>query len=429
MATNSAQEQLMLELINRARMNPVGEATRLGINLNQGLPAGTISGAPKQVLAMNDLLVIAADNHSNWMLVNGQFAHQEALGFPSGRTGLDPVDRMAAAGYVFPGLAFPGENISWSGVLPGPINLTSAIVAQHNSLFLSPGHRTNILNATFEEVGIGQQHGTFSGYDASMVTQNFAPGGTQVFVTGVVYNDTVVNDNFFSVGEQTAGRSVAGTGGVTDVTGGGGGYELAFTAGGAKTIGFSLATGAIQLAVTVPLANVKIDVVNGHEVWTNAHTSVVSGPVTELHVLGIQAINLTGGAGGNDSITGGPGNDNLIGGLGIDTLVGGTHNDYFVFNAPLNSANRDTITDFNHVNDAFRLENAVMKTIGGPGMLNAAFFRAGATALDANDHIIYNKASGYIDYDSNGNAAGGVTHLALLTNKPVNVAFNDFVVI
>jgi Ca2+-binding RTX toxin-like protein len=182
---------------------------------------------------------------------------------------------------------------------------------------------------------------------------------------------------------------------------------------------------------------------------------VVSGPVTELHVLGIQAINLTGGAaneklfgnvavnkltggggsdvldgaGGNDSITGGPGNDTLIGGLGIDTLVGGTHNDYFVFNAPLNSANRDTITDFNHVNDAFRLENAVMKTIGGPGMLNAAFFWAGAAALDANDHIIYNKASGYIDYDSNGNAAGGVTHLALLTNKPVNVAFNDFVVI
>ena len=70
-----------------------------------------------------------------------------------------------------------------------------------------------------------------------------------------------------------------------------------------------------------------------------------------------------------------------------------------------------------------------MKTIGGPGALNAAFFRAGTAALDANDHIIYNKASGYIDYDSNGNAAGGVTHLALLTNKPANVAFNDFVVI
>ena len=47
------------------------------------------------------------------------------------------------------------------GVSPGPINLTSSIVAQHRSLFLSAGHRTNILNAPFEEVGIGQEHGTF----------------------------------------------------------------------------------------------------------------------------------------------------------------------------------------------------------------------------------------------------------------------------
>ena len=57
MAANSAQEQLMLELINRARMNPAAEAARQGIDLNQGLAPGTISAAPKQVLAMNDLLV------------------------------------------------------------------------------------------------------------------------------------------------------------------------------------------------------------------------------------------------------------------------------------------------------------------------------------------------------------------------------------
>ena len=48
----------MLELINRARMYPAAEAARLGIALNQGLAPGTISTAPKQVLAMNDLLVI-----------------------------------------------------------------------------------------------------------------------------------------------------------------------------------------------------------------------------------------------------------------------------------------------------------------------------------------------------------------------------------
>jgi Ca2+-binding RTX toxin-like protein len=367
---------------------------------------------------------------------------------------------MTAAGYVFAGpVIASGENISWIGALPGPINMITSILAQHKSLFLSPGHRVNILNATFEEVGIGQQHGAFlsggKNYDASMVTQDFAVSGSKTFVTGVVYNDTVVNDNFFTVGEQTAGRAVTSPGATTDTTGGGGGYELSFAAFGPTTVSFSLATGVITVGVTVGANNIKLDVVNGHEVWTNTHTSVIGGPITEVHALGIQPISLTGGAAndklfgnpsankltgnagndlvdggsGNDNMTGGPGNDTFVGGLGIDTLAGGPNNDYFVFNAALNSGNRDIITDFNHVNDAFRLENAVMKTIGGPGALSPAFFRAGAAALDANDHIIYNKASGYVDYDSNGNAAGGVTHLFLLTNKPVDIASNDFVVI
>jgi len=39
-----------------------------------------------------------------------------------------------------------------------------------------------------------------------------------------------------------------------------------------------------------------------------------------------------------------------------------------------------------------------------------------------------NHATGALFYDSNGNAAGGVTQLATLTNHPV-LAANDFVVI
>ena len=53
MADATAREQLILEMINRARMDPEGEAARYGISLNQGLTAGTISSAPKQVLAFN----------------------------------------------------------------------------------------------------------------------------------------------------------------------------------------------------------------------------------------------------------------------------------------------------------------------------------------------------------------------------------------
>jgi Ca2+-binding RTX toxin-like protein len=62
--------------------------------------------------------------------------------------------------------------------------------------------------------------------------------------------------------------------------------------------------------------------------------------------------------------------------------------------------------------------------------LNPGFFRAGAAALDANDYVIYNKATGVLSYDSNGNLAGGSVQVAVLTNatKPTLDA-SDFVVI
>jgi Ca2+-binding RTX toxin-like protein len=134
------------------------------------------------------------------------------------------------------------------------------------------------------------------------------------------------------------------------------------------------------------------------------------------------------GNGGNDILKAGGGNDVILGGLGVDSLTGGANNDYFVLNtAPNSSTNRDVITDFDHVNDTFRMENAIFTKLGAPGALNAAFFRAGAAALDANDYVVYNQATGLLSYDGNGNAAGGLVGLAVLTNKPV-LAANDFAV-
>jgi serralysin len=415
------------------------------------------------VLAMSDKLVIAADKHSNWMLVNDIFNHNEIAATP-GFTGVTPSNRMTAAGYVFSGpVTSAGENISWIGTSGsiGATFATTAIIDQHKGLFLSAGHRVNILNDTFREIGIGQQLGQFTDgltYNASMVSQNFALSGNKVFITGVVYNDTVVNDNFFTVGEQTPGRAVSSPGAATDVTGAGGGYELGFTTAGAKTVTFNLATGLVRAAVTLNAKNIKIDVVNGHEVWANANLTAVSGPITELHALGIQGISLTGigaaeklfgnpapntlnGAGGNDTLDGGAGGDTmiggagfdvLIGGAGIDTLTGGANNEYFVFNAPLAAANRDVITDFSNItgnNDAFRLENAVMVGLGvATGALNANLFFAGAAAHDVNDRIVYNKVTGVLSYDSNGNAAGGATQLATLSTKPTLTAADFFVI-
>ena len=85
MAELTAQEQYLLELVNRARLDPVGEATRLGISLNDGLPSGTISSDSKQPLASNQYVATAAQNHSQWMLDTDTFSHTGSGGSNAGR--------------------------------------------------------------------------------------------------------------------------------------------------------------------------------------------------------------------------------------------------------------------------------------------------------------------------------------------------------
>jgi Ca2+-binding RTX toxin-like protein len=138
---------------------------------------------------------------------------------------------------------------------------------------------------------------------------------------------------------------------------------------------------------------------------------------------------LNGDAGGN-ALSGLAGNDRLFGGAGKDSLTGGLGADSFVFNTPLNgSTNRDIVTDFVHGQDKFWLENAVMAKLGaGVHALSAAFFHAGPAAADANDYIVYNRATGVLSYDADGNGAGNPVAIALLMNKPVLTA-GDFLVI
>ena len=50
----------MIELLNRARLDPLGEAARFGVALNSGLPAGSITSAPKAPLAFDWNLAEAA---------------------------------------------------------------------------------------------------------------------------------------------------------------------------------------------------------------------------------------------------------------------------------------------------------------------------------------------------------------------------------
>lgn len=90
----SAAEQLLIEMINRTRLDPLGEAALFGIDLNEGLSAFRLDGSARQVLAPNALLHDASDTHGAWMLATDTFSH-------TGAGGSSPGARMAEAGYDF----------------------------------------------------------------------------------------------------------------------------------------------------------------------------------------------------------------------------------------------------------------------------------------------------------------------------------------
>jgi serralysin len=214
----------------------------------------------------------------------------------------------------------------------------------------------------------------------------------------------------------------------------GNGSDIVQDTGGADTITTTITRSLASFAAIENLTLVSGNIGGTGNGLANVITgssgnNALDGGVGDDRLVGGLGNDALIGGIGLDRLIGGLGGDTLIGGIGLDTLTGDANNDFFVFNAPLNAAHRDLITDFNHAADTFRLENTVMTKLGGLGALNANFFFAGAAAHDADDHIIYNKVSGALSYDSNGNLAGGVTLLAILANKPANVAANDFVVI
>jgi len=154
----------------------------------------------------------------------------------------------------------------------------------------------------------------------------------------------------------------------------------------------------------------------------------LSSYIEKLYATGSSAINLTGNSLAN-TIKGNAGANKINGGAGNDTLCGGAGRDIFVFDKALSStANKDRIMDWSAPADTIQLENAVFRKLTKTGTLSASFFKLGSKALDANDYIGYDRATGNLWYDANGNAAGGQVVFAHIgTNKAI--AYNDFVVI
>jgi Ca2+-binding RTX toxin-like protein len=173
----------------------------------------------------------------------------------------------------------------------------------------------------------------------------------------------------------------------------------------------------------------------GKRIVGTVQAQTINGSRGDDHLFGMGGNDKLTGAGAWDVVSGGDGNDTVNGGRGHDVLYGGAGKDVFVFDSKLGASSKlggsnvDTVKDFLSSDDVFHLDNAVFTALGGNGVLKSAFFYAGKTAHDANDHIIYNRTTGGLYYDVDGTGSHAQVEFAVLANKPAHLAVGDFVVV
>lgn len=249
----TALEQLFLELVNRARLDPAAEAARQGTTIGTG-----VSATPSQALAYHAVLHDVATAHSIEMLERNFFAHTNPF------TNKSPFDRMLDAGYDY---LTAGENVAWNGATYD-VDDVVRVQALHDGLWNSLGHRVNLMSNDFSEAGIGLEEGAFTNdgeftYNYThMVTQNFGDTG-KTYLTGVVIDDAD-GDEFYDVGEGQGGvqvRAVSSSGEFATATWDAGGYTLELSAGTYEVTfyGGDL-DGIYSTEVTIGSQNVKLDV-------------------------------------------------------------------------------------------------------------------------------------------------------------------------
>ncbi|KQU65619.1 hypothetical protein ASC75_10350 [Aminobacter sp. DSM 101952] len=279
MPQHSANEQYLLELINAERAK---------------------TGA--QPLAFDNDLSEAAENHDRWMLSADVFSH-------TGSGGTSPTTRMKAAGYTLSGSWATGENIAWA-TTRAPTGYTDEVKLLHTNLMNSSGHRANILNPNFREVGLGFEVGDYKGRSSAFVTEDFAKTGSDLFLTGVAFDDKD-GDRFYDPGEGLGAITVTAKNAAGQTfkttTSAAGGYDLVLKPG-TYTVTFSGANIATSTqTATIGTKNVKKDLIDpvmksgtlaATETADDAGTAAPTAPTKPVDVADTTD---TGNAGGNSA--------------------------------------------------------------------------------------------------------------------------------
>src|SRR4051812_2499048 len=266
----SPLEQEMLELINRMRTKPAAELALLtkstDADVNAALAFFKVNMtelakqwaklAPAQPLAWNDSLYNSAKGHSNKMVEKDQQSSQ----LPGEK---DLVGRITDAGYTTYSTA--GENMFANQKTPFYGHAAFAIdwAAVSNGIQNPPGHRENIMNNDFREIGIGitLAKSTNKVVGPQALTEDFgnrSDFGNPMFL-GVVYTDKNKN-GFYNAGEGIAGATVTLRGGgktYTTKSLSAGGYQLQVPSGT-----YDITVTGEGLGGTVQVKGVKVDGAN-----------------------------------------------------------------------------------------------------------------------------------------------------------------------
>ena len=302
------EEQYNLELINRARANPTAEGIRLaqtndpnivsaysyfGVNLVlMQTQFALIPPAPP--LSMNATLLNAARAHSQNMLQNNYQGHAgpdgsittRLAGYTSG-AGAWSIGENVFAYSKSVWYAHAGFEVDWGG---GAVS---------GGMQSPPGHRQNIHNDTFREVGIGVVLGSNGSVGPQLVSQDFGMlGGTLPFVTGVVYRD-LNNNGFYDPGEGVGGVTVTIANVNTyAVTASAGGYSVPVPGSGNYTVTFSGGSAPItqKNASVFNGQNTKVDyIVTGSVTPTPTPGNTTLANISTRAVVGTGANVLIGG--------------------------------------------------------------------------------------------------------------------------------------
>ena len=278
----SDEEQLYLEYINRARTNPPAEGRWLAalkdpdvtnnyayFHVDTNVLVSQFNTYPTAApLAFQPGLMTSAQAHNNDMFINVFQGHNGS----DGSTLSDRIDANYANASTW------GENVFCyaTSVLEGHAGFDVDWGAGPSGMQSPPGHRLNILDSDFREIGISvilgtrsmTNGGTVSQVGPQLVTQDFATSfDSTPLITGVIYYD--LNGNgFYDLGEGIGGVRVDVAGAsYYAISTKSGGYTVPVSGDGSRWVTFACAgqTWTQKLATVSGGNNVKVDFIPAYQ--------------------------------------------------------------------------------------------------------------------------------------------------------------------